>query len=63
MVQCYNALPQSIVDETCISSFQRRLQLGVMKRVRVGQLDNWQGIFKAGQRYSCLLCFQAFFVG
>ena len=62
MVQCYNALLQSIIDETCISSFQKRLQLGVMKRVRVGHLDNWQGIFKAGQRYSSLLCFQAFFV-
>ena len=62
MVQCYNALPQSIIDETCISSFQRRFQLGVMKRVRIGHLDNWQGILKAGQRYSFVLCFQTFFV-
>ena len=27
MIQCYNALPQYIVDEPTVSSFQRRLQL------------------------------------
>ena len=61
MVQCYNALPQSIVDEATVSSFQKRIQQGVMNRIRNGQVDNWQNIFRDGRRYSSLLRFQAFF--
>ena len=41
MVQCYNALPQCIVDEATVSSFQKRIHQGVMNRIRNGQVDNW----------------------
>ena len=61
MIQCYNALPHYIVDGPTVSSFQKRLQLGVMARVKEGSRDNLQHIFREGRRYASLLRFQSFF--
>ena len=61
MIQCYNALPQHIVDEPTVSAFQKRFQLGIMARVKSGDHENWQHIFRDGRRYASLLRFQLFF--
>ncbi len=60
MVQCYNALPQRIVDSKSVKAFQRALQLGVTHRAREGYAG-WQKIFVEGRHYASLLQFQAFF--
>ncbi len=62
MVQCYNALPQSIVNASSVKAFQRSLQLKLIDRVR-GGYDDWQQIFTIGRRYASILRFQAFFHG
>ena len=61
MVQCYNALPQDIVNQDSISGFQQRLQLGVMNRIREGRVNNWQNVFRDGRSYASLIRFQSFF--
>ncbi len=60
MVQCYNALPQMVVDEKSVKGFQRQLQQALVARVRVGH-EGWQDVFSDGRRYASLLRFQAFF--
>ena len=55
IVNSYNTLPQSIVDEATVSNFQKRIQQNVMKKV-----DNWHNIFRDGHNYSSLLRFHAF---
>ena len=60
MVQCYNALPQCIMDEGTVSSFQKGIQQGVMNRIRHTQIENRQSIFRDGRKYSSLLRFQTF---
>ena len=62
MVQCYNALPQSIVNASSVKAFQRSLQLKLIDRVR-GGYDDWQQIVTIGRRYASILRFQAFFHG
>ena len=61
MVQCYNSLPQCIVDAPSISGFQSSLQSGVIGRISEGRCDNWQHVFRDGRRYGSLLRFQSFF--
>ncbi len=60
MVQCYNALPQHVVNHQSVSSFQRELQDSMMRRAAEG-FDGWQQIFSVGRRYASILRFQAFF--
>ena len=60
MVQCYNALPQFVVDAPNISCFQRELQAAVGNLVRRGRA-NWQDVFSDGRRYSSLQRFQLAF--
>ncbi len=60
MVQCYNALPQRVVDEKSVKSFQRALQNSLKLRASEG-VGGWQDIFSVGQRYASVLRFQAFF--
>ncbi len=60
MVQCYNALPQRVVDEKSVKSFQRALQNSLKLRASEG-FGGWQDIFSVGQRYASVLRFQAFF--
>ena len=60
MVQCYNALPQHIVNHKSVKAFQRALQLGLTRRAKQGY-EGWQMIFTEGRQYSSLLQFQAFF--
>ncbi len=60
MVQCYNALPQHVVNHQSVSSFQRELQDSMMRRAAEG-FDGWQQIFSVGRKYASILRFQAFF--
>ena len=43
MIQCYNALPQRIVDFKTVKLFQRSLQASVTERARQGH-EGWQDI-------------------
>ena len=43
LVSSYNLLPQSIVDSTCVSAFQGRLQRAVLKAAKNG-VDNWTSL-------------------
>ena len=61
MVQCYNALPQRIVDVKTVKLFQRHLQMALVDNVQLGAREDWQEVFSDGRRYSSLLRFQAFF--
>ena len=61
MVQCYNALPQRVVDQKTVSASQGCLQESVKTRAREG-FDGWQDIFSVGRRYASVLRFQAFFL-
>ena len=47
MVQCYNALPQWVVEKTSVSAFQRALQKFVIHRVQEGAAK-WNLIFSFG---------------
>ena len=60
MVQCYNVLPQWIVDKTSVQSFQKALQTCVTARAKEGY-EGWADIFTAGRRYGSILRFHAFF--
>ena len=60
MAQCYNALPQFVVDAPNINCFQRELQAAVGNLVRRGRA-NWQDVFSDGRRYSFLQRFQLAF--
>ena len=62
MVQCYDSLPQSVVDQPIVSLFQRSLQAALSRHAESG-LVNWQDIFSDGRRYSFMLRFQALFRG
>ena len=61
MVQCYNALPQRIVDVKTVKLFQRHLQMALVDNVQRGAREEWQEVFSDGRRYSSPLRFQAFF--
>ena len=56
-VQCYNALPQNVVDRPSVSSFQRALQAALSHQAELGA-SNWQGMFSDGRRYASALRFQ-----
>ena len=60
MVQCYNALPQRLVDLKSIKSLQSALQKGIIHRAQLGH-DGWQNTFVDGRKYASLLQFQRFF--
>ncbi len=60
MVQCYNALPQHVVDSPSGKCFQRQLQQALVTRVREGY-DGWRSVFSDGRRYASMLRFQAIF--
>ena len=62
MVQCYNSLPQSVVDLQTVSLFQRSLQVVLFRHAESGSA-NWQDIYSDGRRYSSMLRFQALFRG
>ena len=60
MVECYNSLPQRLVDLPNVSVFQRALQASCAQRAKEGY-GQWQQIFSEGRKYSSLIRFQAFF--
>ena len=60
MVQCYNSLPQEIVDKKDVKTFQRSLQEGLRTQARAGN-EEWQTMLSVGRRYASLIKFQAFF--
>ena len=60
MVQCYNSLPQEIVDKKDVKTFQRSLQEGLRTQARAGN-EEWQTMLSVGRRYASLIRFQAFF--
>ena len=62
MVQCYNSLPQTALDQPTVSLFQRSLQVALSRHAE-SRLINWQDIFSDGRRYSFILRFQALFRG
>ena len=59
-VQCYNALPQNVVEKPSVSSFQRALQAALSHQAELGA-SNWQGMFSDGRRYASALRFQSLF--
>ena len=59
-VQCYNALPQNVVEKPSVSSFQRALQAALSHQAEL-KSSNWQGMFSDGRRYSSALRFQSLF--
>ena len=62
MVQCYNALPQFVVDQPNICCVQRALQTAVSRQAFIGS-TSWQDVFSDGRRYASFLRFQSLFHG
>ena len=49
LVACYNGLPQSFVDEVSVKTFQRRLQLGLLRLAELGAED-WGLLYSSAWR-------------
>ncbi len=47
LVASYNLLPQSVVDISCVSAFQSRLQKAILKVARRG-IDDWPRVLSGG---------------
>ena len=62
LVQCYNSLPQSIVDQPIVTVFQRSLQAALSQHAQ-SCLINPQDIWSDCGRYASVLRFQALFRG
>ena len=60
MVNCYNSLPQFVVDKPSVASFQRALQDALKAQASAG-VEDWQRMLSDGRKYASLLRFQARF--
>lgn len=49
MVQCYNSLPQDVVDKASVKAFQRVLQQTLMAQARLGN-DEFHMLFSVGRK-------------
>ena len=60
MVNCYNSLPQFVVDKPSVASFQGALQDALKNQASAGA-EGWPEIFSVGRMYASLIRFQGFF--
>ena len=60
MVNCYNSLPQFVVDKPSVASFQGALQDALKAQASAG-VEDWQRMLSDGRKYASLLRFQARF--
>ena len=47
LVHCYDGLPQSLVDASSVTAFQRRLQFGLLQHAESG-ISDWQFLYSTG---------------
>ena len=59
LVPCYNRLPQFVVDKSCVKTFQRQLQRGLLSHAESGA-ENWSRLFSKDNRMPMPKCHALF---